>query len=294
MEEESEEVRIENLPYSLPSKLTELLDGFKRAVRKKNTSVVIVIDGRSGMGKSTLSFQVAKYCDKEFGLPNVYFTPNEFLIGLSTAKPFTVHVFDEALLVSSRSAMSSVNRMIVQAMAMIRSKRIIVILNVNSIFDLDRNLALSRADILLSVYGDSLTDRGKFMAFFKGLDGMDRIKLLYLFGKKYYDYTKPKSNFFTQFPSHFVLDEDEYEKKKQEGVNKFLKTDERGSNTLAMRARDRLFCYLFFELGYSRKKTAEIGGVSRETVEKAIQQDERYTKYERIHGISDNIIVRNS
>jgi len=218
-----EKVRILKLGYKLPLKLREILDGFKWAMHHKKQSAVIITDGRSGMGKTTLSFQMGKYISERFSLDSVHFTPESFLESLTRTEKGDVIIFDEAMLLSSRAALSQINRMIVIAMSMIRSKNLCIIFNVNSIFDLDRNLALSRADLLLHCYGDSLTDKGKFLAFFKGADGRDRIKELYIHGKKYYSYGQPKSNFNSTFCSNFVLDEEEYERKKQVGVNKFLK-----------------------------------------------------------------------
>jgi len=218
-----ETVRVLNLPFKIPKSLRGLLDGFKWAIHKKNQSAVMIVDGRSGMGKTTLSFQCGAYMSEGFSLDNVHFTPESFLQALSVAKKGQTIIFDEAMLLSSRAALSSINRMIVVAMSMIRSKNLFIIFNVNSIFDLDRNLALSRADLLLHCYGDSLTDKGKFLAFFKGIDGRDRIKELYIRGKKLYSYGEPKANFFTTFSGYFALDEKEYEEKKQEGVNNFLK-----------------------------------------------------------------------
>ena len=267
-----EQARLDALPYRLPSKLRDLLDIFKWACRKKNTSGVFIFDGRSGMGKTTLSFQTGLYCDPNFSLANVYFTPEAFLEGLRNAQPGTIHVFDEALLISSRSAMSQINKMTIQAMSMIRSKKIIVIFNVNSIFDLDRNLALSRADLLLHVYGESLTDRGKFMAFFTGMDGWDRIKHLYLHGKKYYDYSKPKSNFNTTFSSYFVLDEEIYEKKKQEGINKFLSGDTKigRADYKARKSRDNLVIWIRNNTKLNIKEMSEIAEVTTATIDKII------------------------
>jgi len=218
-----EKARVESLPYSLPTKLREILDGFKWAIHNKKQSAVIIVDGRSGMGKTTISFQCGKYITPDFSLSNVHFTPESFIEALTHTKKGDTIIFDEAMLLSSRAALSQINRMIVIAMSMIRSKNLCIIFNVNSIFDLDRNLALSRADLLIHCYGDSLTDKGKLLAFFKGSDGIDRIKQLYIHGKKYYSYGFPKSNFHTTFPSHFVVDENEYERIKQIGVNKFLK-----------------------------------------------------------------------
>lgn len=245
--------------------LRTLLNNFKEAIEHKNTSAVFIIDGRSGMGKSTLAFQIARYLDKSFSIDNVYFAPQKFLDGLSMAKPHTVHIFDEAMLLSSRSTMSAINKMIVQAMSMIRSKNIIIIFNINSIFDLDKNLALSRADLLLHVYGDNLIDRGNFASFFKAKGQEDRVKQLYLLGKKYYSYSKPKANFYGRFVNNFILDEVEYEKRKQEGVNAFLRGESKGLNKKD-KAEAKLMKYLNEVVGLTQLEIADIAGISEKTV----------------------------
>ena len=255
----AEHERTEKLPYSIKELLMKILDGFKKAMWERNQSSVIIVDGKSGMGKTTLSFQIANYMTPNFTLDNVHFTPEEFLKGLELATKGDVVIFDEAMLISSRSALSSINRMVIQAMSMIRSRNIMVIFNVNSIFDLDRNLALSRADLLLHCYGESLTDRGKYMAFFKGADGMDRIKGLYLNGKKYYSYNTPRSNFFTHFPSYFVLNNEEYEIKKQKGIDKFLKSDKGTVGYREKKNEEALINALYhyhYDLGHSVEDTA--------------------------------------
>lgn len=215
---------------------------------------------------TTLSFQIGRYMSKDFSLDSVHFTPETFIEALSHTTKGDVLVFDEAMLLSSRSALSAVNRMIIIAMSMIRSKNLCIIFNVNSIFDLDRNLALSRADLLLHCYGDSLTDKGKFLAFFKGGDGRDRIKDLYIQGKKYYSYGSPKSNFNTVFGSKFVLDEDEYERRKQIGVNNFLKGSKSAKITKDKIQRDNYIRYLYENHKLTQEQIANIGDVSDKTV----------------------------
>ena len=205
--------------------LLDNLEGFKRTVLNKNTSFVMVIDGRSGMGKTTLANQLGHFFDDNYCLDKIFWEPRKFLEGLEKAKKGDFLLFDEAMILSSRSAMSEINRMVVMAMSMIRSKQLFICFCVNSIFDLDRNLALSRADFLLHVYGDNLGDRGNFTAFFRARGDIDRIKSLYLRGKKYYSYSQPRANFFGSFGKRFIVDENEYEKRKQAGVNSFLKGD---------------------------------------------------------------------
>lgn len=288
-----EKVRILKLSFKLPTKLREILDGFKWAIHNKKQSSVIIVDGRSGMGKTTLSFQIGKYMTPDFSLTNVHFNPESFIEALTHTKKGDTLVFDEAMLLSSRAALSQMNRMIVIAMSMIRSKNLNIIFNVNSIFDLDRNLALSRADLLLHCYGESLTDKGKFLAFFKGGDGRDRIKELYIYGKKYYSYANPKSNFNTTFTEHFVLDEVEYENLKQIGVNKFLKGTKNKSQEKYKVSRDMFVKYLYENYKLTQKRIGEIGNLHRRTIEKIIN-NEKEEDNEDLPPESSDLIVTSS
>lgn len=283
-----EKRRLENLPYSLNHNIKELLDGFKWAVHEKNTSAVSLFDGRSGMGKSTLAIMQAKYCDPDFDLHKIHFTPETFVngefnsegklirVGLAQAKKGDYILYDEALPLSNRSTMSLVNRMIILSMSMIRSKRIFVGFCANSIFDLDRNLVLSRADVLFHIYGDNLVDRGKVMAFFKGGDSRDRLKELYLRGKKYYDYGQPKSNFNCVFPARFMVDEIQYEKEKQEGINKFMagKPETGGVKYKTIKSRDLLVMHLR-SLGYLIKEIADIAEISTREIDNIIAKNRK-------------------
>jgi len=261
-----ERVRVNRLPYKLPKKLTELLDGFKWAIHNKKQSAVMLVDGRSGYGKTTISFQCAAYMTPDFSLDNVYFTPESFIEALSNTKKGDTIIFDEAMLLSSRAALTAINRMMVVAMSMIRSKNLFIIFNVNSIFDIDRNLALSRADLLLNCYGDSLTDRGRFLAFFKGGDGQDRIKHLYIYGKKYYSYARPRSNFNATFSSYFVLDEIEYETKKQIGVNNFLKGKKTEAGKRWLHQRDKLIKYIYENDGLIQEDIGNLINVEKSVI----------------------------
>jgi len=288
----NEKIRINKLEYKMPSKLVELLDGFKWAIHHKKQSAVIIVDGRSGMGKTTLSFQIAKYMSESFNLNFVHFNPESFLEALTKTNKGDTLVFDEAMLLSSRAALSAINRMMVIAMSMIRSKNLCIIFNVNSIFDLDKNLALSRADLLLHCYGDSLTDKGKFLAFFKGGDGIDRIKQLYIYGKKYYSYGHPRSNFNTTFSEHFTVDEVEYETKKQIGVNKFLSSPKLEAGKKERDARDKLVEHLYAQGNLTQAEVAEIAGISERTVAEALKRAKEranLTQNEDLHDKTEGL-----
>ncbi len=251
----------------------QLLDDFKNAVEKHNTSIVMIFDGKSGKGKTTLSNQTGSYLDPNFDLKNIYYDPESFLKGLAVSKPGDYFGFDEAMILSSRSATSLINKMMIQAMSMIRSKKIYVSFCVNSIFDLDKNLVLSRADALMHVYGLGLVDRGRFAVYFKSSgDQWDRLKDLYLKGKKFYSYYEPKPNYRCKFVKDFVVDESKYEILKQEAVNKFLLQEPK---TKRQRSYENLMYELVKFHKFKQKEVAKMAMVSPETVRRILIRAEK-------------------
>ena len=263
--------------FSMDGYLYHLLEGHKNAVLNHNTSLVVVIDGRSGLGKTTLANQVCMMLSKDYNLQKIHYNPTSFLegdesgkVGLANAKKGDCIVFDEAMLISSRSALSSINKMIIQSMSMIRSKQIFVVFCVNSIFDLDKNLAISRADLLLHVYGNNLVDRGQFVSFYKPKNLPDKIKQLYIFGKKTYSYNIPRGNFKGRFSKDFIVDEKKYEAQKNKGVTDFLKNLDKKYSERGIVIRDKLIFYLREKHKTKTSEIMEITGLSRPNINKII------------------------
>ena len=184
----------------------------------RRSDLFIIIDGPVGSGKTTLSFQCARYFDPTFDLSRVVFGVDDFLRVLVNATPGQAVVFDEAIIVNSRSALTEFNKKVIIAMTQIRSKGLYIFFNIPSLFDLDRNLVLNRCHLLLHCYQDHFGDRGKYCVFDK-----DKMKFLYLKGKRLYSYAMPKANFVAKFTEYFYLDRIEYEKKKSLEIGKQAK-----------------------------------------------------------------------
>jgi len=184
-------------------------------VAHRRSDMFIIIDGPVGSGKTTLSFQCAKYFDPTFCLDRVVFSVDDFLETLIAAKPGQAVVFDEAIIVNSRSALTDFNKKVIIAMTQIRSKGLYLFFNIPSVFDLDKNLVLNRCHLLLHCYQDHFGDRGKFCVF-----DHEKMKILYLKGKKLYTYAFPKANFVARFTEHFFLPRGKYESKKQMEIAK--------------------------------------------------------------------------
>lgn len=191
----------------------KILDKAIDVVHNKNNSFVAIIDGKSGVGKSTLGIQLCKYIDPKFTLKNIAWTPSKFLDLINNAQKGDAIMFDEGMIINSRSATSQVNKAIMIALSQIRSRNIFIWININSIFDLDKNIALHRADILFHVYTkDDKVDGEKRIKVY----GRQRMKYLYITGKKYYNY-RSAPNFFARPPKKymFLVNETMYEKTKR-------------------------------------------------------------------------------
>jgi len=188
-------------------------------VPHRRSDLFVIVDGPVGSGKSTLSFQAALWFDPTFTLDRVVFSVEDFLNAIIRAKPGQAVVFDEAIIVNSRSALTEFNKKIIIAMTQIRSKGLFIFFNIPSVFDLDKNLVLNRCHLLLHCFQNRFGDRGKYIVF-----DNEKLKLLYLKGKKLYTYGYPKANFTGNFTEFFPLPRPEYEKKKQTEIAAQAKT----------------------------------------------------------------------
>jgi hypothetical protein len=92
-----------------------------------------------------------------------------------------------------------------------RSKNLFILLNIPSIFELDKYPAIHRSVALIHIY-----KRGTFAVY-----NYSKKKLLYINGKKFYSYAYPAPDFIGRFAKYFPLNYNEYENKKQRGIANF-------------------------------------------------------------------------
>lgn len=200
--------------YPFNKDLKKNLEIVKDTVLNHNDDFLMVLDGPVSLGKSTLSFQIALFLDPNFDLSKVTFTPEQWLQAIDKAKKGDCIILDEAMLIMSRSAMSMWNKKVITKLSQIRSKNLFLIFNLPAYFDLDKNIALHRASLLLHCFTPSFRKKGHYKVYFP-----DEMKLLYIMGKKYYSYKKPVPNFEGFFSSCFVLDQAEYDEKKNKSLS---------------------------------------------------------------------------
>jgi len=204
-------------PYCDRQIRVELLKVRER-VLKKDRDFVAVYDGEEGVGKSVLAQQHAVILDPNFTIDNIVFTSDQFIKKIKdpNTKKGTCVVLDEAFSsANSRGSLSEVNRSMVGLATEMRQKNLFVLLVLPSFFDLDRYFALWRCRALFHVYFTPAEER-HYVVFNK-----DTKKLLYLLGKKFYNYSKPKAPFApSKFFNQYTVDEDEYRLKKADAFKK--------------------------------------------------------------------------
>ena len=183
-----------------------------KAVVKKDWDMIFIYDGNEGSGKSVKAMQDAFYCDNTLNLKRIVFNDEDFKKEVLNAEKYQSIVYDEAYGgLGSRAAMSNVNKAIVQMLTVIRERNLFIFIVLPTFFDLDKYVAIWRSRALIHIYTHDKFQRG----FFKFYNS-DRKKIMYVAGKKFYDYNKGKPNFIGRFGKQYVVDENEYRTKKRE------------------------------------------------------------------------------
>ena len=187
------------------------LDTVKDMVINHDMDFIFCTDGSEGSGKSTAAMSFCKYLDPTFNIDRVCFTLDEFLEQVKTVPRYSAVLLDEAYAsAGARASLTEINKALIAVTAEMRQRNLFCCLCIPSFFDLDRYFALWRCRALVHVYINRHKRRGNYVIF-----PTHEKKLLYLFGKKLYKYTFPKSPMdVCHFKNEYVVDELEYRAKK--------------------------------------------------------------------------------
>lgn len=243
------------------------LDIAKDRVLNKNYDYLCCTAGFSGVGKSTfIIFTAAPYVCPWFDLSYVAFTADEFIEICNKAPRNSAIVLDECFeALNSRAGMSKEFLKIFNHLQIIRQRNHFIFLNLPNFFDLNKNVALFRINHLFVCYENQKTGkRGGVLGF-----GRDTKRTLYVKGGKYCDYNAVHANFRNEFRKNkHLYDEKIYEKMKlRHLLNQNKKID---SPILAREDRANFLTDNVIinskRKGFSQKETAEILGVSINTV----------------------------
>lgn len=259
----------------------EILDKTKEAIRKDWDNVVI-IDGVEGGGKSVFAQQLACYVDETLILDRVCFNPKEFRDAISKAGKGQAIIYDEAFGgLSSRAAMSQVNKALVEMLMEIRQKNLHIFIVCPSFFEVDKYAAIHRSRFLFHIY--TPTNKPFERGYWKFYN-YDIKKTIYLEGKRNYSYCR-KCNFFGRFTKGYPLGDEEYRKKKLESLTK--NKDDKNLQPQGVRAkrqmqqRDEMIKYIYnTQKGITQKEMAAKFGMTQVQIGTILNSDELNNKAE--------------
>ncbi len=230
-------VEVRGMKYHMGDRLVPKWDNLKDGkLTECDEDRFYVIDGQEGSGKSLFTIQQASYIDPTIlddegkkVLPRICFTPEEFLYAIRHTKSTKTHtkaiIFDEAFRgMSSKGAISAVNKKVVQALMEMRQNNLVVFLVSPSFYLLELYPAMMRSKALFHVVKERNSKRRSVRIF-----GFKSKAQLYQIGlRKGWGYpirTQNRVNFFNKYPGGDEF-EARYRKKKRSSLRQEEKQEE--------------------------------------------------------------------
>lgn len=217
----------------------------------------IAVSGYPGTGKSTLTIQLASFCDPTFNVSRMCVETKDFIEAVKKAKPLQAVVLDESWEAFSSSQMRrELGRALYNLLNVVRQKRLYIFIIIPNFFDLSKSIALFRCRWLFHCYSPTFGDIGRVALF-----DQDTKHTLFIKGKPTEDYNVVKADWLCSFqktlPERF--DWDKYLLKKKEHLDSISVDTEIYSKTRIQ--RNNLIRY-FHGKKISAKLLAEITGMT--------------------------------
>lgn len=239
-----------------------------KSVDRGSDKFMMIIDGRSGVGKSTKGAQLAYILSKgTLDLHKNYaFTYNRFNELIDNPPDNRVIVLDEAFdIINKRTARTNDNFQMLSKLQKVRLKKLYIIIILLSFYDLDKNVIVSLADLLIHVKRDSVFGRHRIY------DAYDPEQMLQLYlarraNMDYPDHFDKKIAGAT-FNKFFPLDVKEYEELKAQS---FEQDEKRDKSSKVMNQRNTLIKYLK-DNGTPIAVISELTGLSEIMIYKLMQ-----------------------
>lgn len=218
--------------------LANNLTYWRNAVMKQDIDCALIVDGTEGAGKSVFAMQVAAFLDVEQHIDldkQVCYYPEQFKEAVMTLPKFKAIVWDEARRGGNRRrAMTQVNIEMMDLFAECRQHNLFLIVVLPSFYDLDFSLSVWRSRCLLHVWykmdaerPDKPLERG-FFRFFNEIGKRELYTNPYYRKRYEYPYLKNLS-FDGRFLNHYVVNEEEYRKRKREAEEVYRRKDQEQS-----------------------------------------------------------------
>lgn len=251
----------------IDNNLYEILKLYRERI-KRNRDVLIICDGYEGDGKSTLMkgvcYVLSELLDREFTVENIFFNLKD-MIEFATTTEKKIIMWDEAVLGGLRQQWQNKMQLkLIQLLNIARKKQHVFVFNIPRMKRLSEDL-LDRAIGLLHVYSEDEIKVGTFAYYKKDsfINMYDKFKssrkMLY---RQYYDFIGRFPNYSDKYP---VIDEIEYERKKDKAIMSLVEEEE---NKTAEKYKEevKLLKMKIADLPIPQRKLAKMLGVSPNTI----------------------------
>lgn len=249
-------VEVNETSYSINDRLFKVWDKLRNGeIVKKDEDRVYIVDGRERSGKSVFAIQQAAFVDPTFNISRICFTADEFLKCIREAEKGQAIIFDEAFRgLSSRSALSKINKTIIQALMEMGQRNLFVFIVLPSFFLLDIYPAMLRSNALFHIYRNSEDKRG----FYKVYNFSKKAKLYQTGLKKGWSYKIPSTRFRGRFSNKYPIDERAYRLKKDHSLKTMDVVKEEDSGGRSLKKYHDAIIAFHEEIGGTEARTVEL------------------------------------
>jgi len=227
-----------------------------------------------GTGKSvfmqTIGECYTELVNKKHGLDipftekNIVFRPKDLIDTAFSLPKYSCIILDEW---EDAHYWSELGMTLRQFFRKCRQLNLFILVIIPNFFQLNTGYAISR-----SVFAVDVKFVGEFQRGFFDFYNFDRKRLLYLKGKKTYDYNTAKANFSGSFTDGYAVGEEAYRKKKLNDLTKFEEGEVKPPTEKEI--KQKIFCEINSLLPeVAQKRLAEAFVVSERTAQRWVSKD---------------------
>ena len=255
---------------------------------KDDFDFIGLFSGHGGVriGKSVKAMQYGAYITSEVNriyklenpwneVDNFAFKGEELIEKAKRLPPYSVIIYDEAGSdLVNRKYMQATTQALLDFFRECGQLNLFLMCVLPDFFDLPKQIAINRSNYLVDIdYREGFT-RGKYSFY-----GPKKKKILYIMGKKYYDYDCVRPDFKGHFMNRYTVDEQKYRARKYEaltGRKKDAEDKKTRREVTSITQRDNLIYYVLEKGLMTQVEIADVTKMPQPTVSSIKKRKDGY------------------